>query len=144
MFTLSSNVFPAFAELARELDFSVDEINFIRVENPNSLTAQSFMLLKKWVHRDGKNATSKQFLNHKIFSSCRFLNVQESISLTTWMKPLSVSPAADALTAVLTKINRLDIVTLLEGPIFDYGNISGTRCFADDNAVFPDQSDGKV
>uniref|UniRef100_A0A8C6PSF6 Ankyrin 3 n=1 Tax=Nothobranchius furzeri TaxID=105023 RepID=A0A8C6PSF6_NOTFU len=46
--------------LARELDFSVEEINFIRVENPNSLTAQSFMLLKKWVHRDGKNATSKQ------------------------------------------------------------------------------------
>ena len=51
---------------------------------------------------------------------------------------------ADALTAVLTKINRLDIVTLLEGPIFDYGNISGTRCFADDNAVFLDQADGKV
>ncbi|XP_051274564.1 ankyrin-3 isoform X34 [Dicentrarchus labrax] len=96
----------SWTELARELDFSVDEINFIRVENPNSLTAQSFMLLKKWVHRDGKNATT------------------------------------DALTAVLTKINRLDIVTLLEGPIFDYGNISGTRCFADDNAVFPDQSDG--
>ncbi|XP_013764434.1 ankyrin-3 isoform X5 [Pundamilia nyererei] len=98
----------SWTELARELDFSVDEINLIRVENPNSLTAQSFMLLKKWVHRDGKNATT------------------------------------DALTAVLTKINRLDIVTLLEGPIFDYGNISGTRCFADDNAVFPDQSDGKV
>uniref|UniRef100_A0A3B3XW71 Ankyrin 3 n=1 Tax=Poecilia mexicana TaxID=48701 RepID=A0A3B3XW71_9TELE len=98
----------SWTELARELNFSVEEINFIRVENPNSLTAQSFMLLKKWVHRDGKNATT------------------------------------DALTAVLTKINRLDIVTLLEGPIFDYGNITGTRCFADDNAVFPDQSDGKV
>lgn len=51
---------------------------------------------------------------------------------------------ADALTAVLTKVNRMDIVTLLEGPIFDYGNISGTRCFADDNAVFRDQADGKV
>ncbi|XP_058476381.1 ankyrin-3-like isoform X33 [Solea solea] len=96
----------SWTELARELEFSVEEINFIRVENPNSLTAQSFMLLKKWVHRDGKNATT------------------------------------DALTTSLTKINRLDIVTLLEGPIFDYGNISGTRCFADDNAVFPDQSDG--
>lgn len=46
-------------ELARELNFSVDEINQIRVENPNSLIAQSFMLLKKWVTRDGKNATSK-------------------------------------------------------------------------------------
>ncbi|KAM3913065.1 ankyrin-3 isoform 2-T2 [Leptodactylus fuscus] len=92
----------SWTELARELNFSVDEINQIRVENPNSLTSQSFMLLKKWVIRDGKNATT------------------------------------DALTNVLTKINRIDIVTLLEGPIFDYGNISGTRSFADDNNVFSD------
>uniref|UniRef100_A0A663N5X7 Ankyrin 3 n=1 Tax=Athene cunicularia TaxID=194338 RepID=A0A663N5X7_ATHCN len=49
----------SWTELARELNFSVDEINQIRVENPNSLIAQSFMLLKKWVTRDGKNATSK-------------------------------------------------------------------------------------
>ncbi|KAJ8013673.1 hypothetical protein DPEC_G00032240 [Dallia pectoralis] len=96
----------SWTELAREMDFSVAEINHIRVDNPNSLTAQSFMLLKKWVSRDGQNATT------------------------------------DALTEVLTKINRMDIVTMLEGPIFDYGNISGTRCFADDNAVFLDQSDG--
>ncbi|CAL8305476.1 unnamed protein product [Boreogadus saida] len=47
----------SWTELARELDFSVEEINHIRVDNPNSLTAQSFMLLKKWVHRDGKSAT---------------------------------------------------------------------------------------
>ncbi|XP_031691504.1 ankyrin-3 isoform X14 [Oncorhynchus kisutch] len=96
----------SWTELAREMNFSVDEINHIRVENPNSLTAQSFMLLKKWVSRDGKNATT------------------------------------DALTGVLTKVNRMDIVTLLEGPIFDYGNISGTRSFADDNAVYLDQADG--
>ncbi|XP_057214016.1 ankyrin-3 isoform X38 [Triplophysa rosa] len=96
----------SWTELAREMEFTVDEINHIRVENPNSLTTQSFMLLKKWVSRDGKNATT------------------------------------DALSAVLTKINRLDIVTLLEGPIFDYGNISGTRCFADDSAVSQEQADG--
>ncbi|XP_034291217.1 ankyrin-3 isoform X5 [Pantherophis guttatus] len=96
----------SWTELARELNFSVDEINQIRVENPNSLIAQSFMLLKKWVIRDGKNATT------------------------------------DALTSVLTKINRIDIVTLLEGPIFDYGNISGTRSFADENNVFHDTVDG--
>ncbi|XP_078498798.1 ankyrin-3 isoform X23 [Lissotriton helveticus] len=95
----------SWTELARELNFSVDEINQIRVENPNSLTAQSFMLLKKWVCRDGKEATT------------------------------------DTLTNVLTKINRMDIVTLLEGPIFDYGNITGTRSFADDN-VFQDPVDG--
>ncbi|XP_060895980.1 ankyrin-3-like isoform X2 [Labrus mixtus] len=95
----------SWTELAREMNFTVDEINHVRLENPNSLTAQSFMLLKKWVGREGKNATT------------------------------------DALSAVLTKVNRMDIVTLLEGPIFDYGNISGTRCFADDNAVFQDQAD---
>ncbi|XP_069000596.1 ankyrin-3 isoform X9 [Embiotoca jacksoni] len=95
----------SWTELAREMNFKVDEINHISLDNPNSLTAQSFMLLKKWVSREGKNATT------------------------------------DALTAVLTKVNRMDIVTLLEGPIFDYGNISGTRCFADDNAVFRDQAD---
>ncbi|XP_056626697.1 ankyrin-3 isoform X6 [Triplophysa dalaica] len=96
----------SWTELAREMEFTVDEINHIRVENPNSLTTQSFMLIKKWVSRDGKNATT------------------------------------DALSAVLTKINRLDIVTLLEGPIFDYGNITGTRCFADDSPVSQEQADG--
>ncbi|XP_078788052.1 ankyrin-3 isoform X29 [Oryzias latipes] len=75
----------SWTELAREMNFTVDEINHIRLENPNSLTAQSFMLLKKWVSREGKNATT------------------------------------DALTVVLTKVNRMDIVSLLEGPIFDYG-----------------------
>uniref|UniRef100_A0A6Q2Y454 Ankyrin 3a n=1 Tax=Esox lucius TaxID=8010 RepID=A0A6Q2Y454_ESOLU len=98
----------SWTELAREMNFSVDEINHIRVENPNSLTAQSFMLLKKWVSRDGKNATT------------------------------------DALTGVLTKVNRMDIVTLLEGPIFDYGNITGTRSFADDSAVYLDQADAPL
>ncbi|XP_066522958.1 ankyrin-3 [Hoplias malabaricus] len=98
----------SWTELAREMNFSVDEINHIRTENPNSLTAQSFMLLKKWVNRDGKNATT------------------------------------DALTAGLTKVNRMDIVTLLEGPIFDYGNISGTRSFADDSAVYQEKTDGWI
>ncbi|KAG7512790.1 ankyrin-3-like isoform X9 [Solea senegalensis] len=80
----------SWTELAREMNFTVDEINHVRLENPNSLTAQSFMLLKKWVSREGKDATT------------------------------------DALTTVLTKINRMDIVTLLEGPIFDYGWHSDT------------------
>lgn len=55
---LSCYLYPI-TELAREMNFTVDEINHIRLENPNSLTAQSFMLLKKWVTREGKNATSK-------------------------------------------------------------------------------------
>lgn len=60
-----------FTELARELNFSVDEINQIRVENPNSLISQSFMLLKKWVTRDGKNATSMLKLYYfNFFQNC--------------------------------------------------------------------------
>lgn len=47
------------AEVARELGFSQEEVNSIREENPDSLTAQSFTLLKKWVHRDGRHATSE-------------------------------------------------------------------------------------
>lgn len=53
------------------MNFTVDEINHIRLENPNSLTAQSFMLLKKWVSREGKNATSKplsDFFHLKVIS----------------------------------------------------------------------------
>uniref|UniRef100_A0A8C2TVH0 Ankyrin 3 n=1 Tax=Coturnix japonica TaxID=93934 RepID=A0A8C2TVH0_COTJA len=65
--------FFCFIELARELNFSVDEINQIRVENPNSLIAQSFMLLKKWVTRDGKNATSNIQVELETPSGLRFV-----------------------------------------------------------------------
>lgn len=47
------------AELARELQFSVEDINRIRVENPNSLLEQSVALLNLWVIREGKNANSQ-------------------------------------------------------------------------------------
>uniref|UniRef100_A0A8C7VN95 Ankyrin 1, erythrocytic a n=1 Tax=Oncorhynchus mykiss TaxID=8022 RepID=A0A8C7VN95_ONCMY len=43
-------------ELARELQFSVDDINKIRVENPNSLLEQSSALLNLWATREGKRA----------------------------------------------------------------------------------------
>ncbi|XP_027621278.1 ankyrin-1 isoform X6 [Tupaia chinensis] len=46
----------SWAELARELQFSVEDINRIRVENPNSLLEQSVALLNLWVLREGKNA----------------------------------------------------------------------------------------
>ncbi|XP_068776748.1 ankyrin-1 isoform X4 [Struthio camelus] len=46
----------SWAELARELQFGVDDINRIRVENPNSLLEQSMALLNLWVSREGKNA----------------------------------------------------------------------------------------
>lgn len=48
-----------FSELARELQFGVDDINRIRVENPNSLLDQSSALLNLWASREGKRAKSK-------------------------------------------------------------------------------------
>ncbi|XP_062913114.1 ankyrin-1-like isoform X10 [Mobula hypostoma] len=46
----------SWAELARELQFSVDDINRIRVENPNSLLEQSAALLNLWASHEGKRA----------------------------------------------------------------------------------------
>ncbi|XP_016537282.1 ankyrin-1a isoform X9 [Poecilia formosa] len=46
----------SWAELARELQLSVDDINRIRVENPNSLLEQSSVLLNLWATREGKRA----------------------------------------------------------------------------------------
>ncbi|XP_016407777.1 ankyrin-1-like [Sinocyclocheilus rhinocerous] len=46
----------SWAELGRELQFNVDEINKIRVENPNSLLEQSSTLLNLWAAQEGKRA----------------------------------------------------------------------------------------
>ncbi|KAJ7305215.1 hypothetical protein JRQ81_011125 [Phrynocephalus forsythii] len=46
----------SWAELARELQFGVDDINRIRVENPNSLLEQSMALLNLWTSRSGQSA----------------------------------------------------------------------------------------
>ncbi|XP_036159152.1 ankyrin-2 isoform X22 [Myotis myotis] len=68
----------SWTELARELDFSEEQIHQIRVENPNSLQDQSHALLKYWLERDGRLATDTSLIE------------------------------------CLTKINRMDIVHLLE------------------------------
>uniref|UniRef100_A0A4W6GAH1 Ankyrin 2a, neuronal n=1 Tax=Lates calcarifer TaxID=8187 RepID=A0A4W6GAH1_LATCA len=68
----------SWTELARELEFSEDDIQLVRTENPNSLQEQSHALLQRWVEREGKHATE------------------------------------DCLIKRLTKINRMDIVHLIE------------------------------
>ncbi|XP_053767423.1 ankyrin-2 isoform X41 [Desmodus rotundus] len=68
----------SWTELARELDFTEEQIHQIRVENPNSLQDQSHALLKYWLERDGKLATDTSLIG------------------------------------CLTKINRMDIVHLME------------------------------
>lgn len=49
--------FLSIVELARELEFSEDDIQLVRTENPNSLQEQSHALLQRWVEREGKHAT---------------------------------------------------------------------------------------
>uniref|UniRef100_A0AAQ6AIE1 Ankyrin 2 n=1 Tax=Amphiprion ocellaris TaxID=80972 RepID=A0AAQ6AIE1_AMPOC len=70
----------SWTELARELDFSEERINLIRIENPNSLQDQSHALLNLWADREGAQATA-------------------------------------TLIKRLTKINRMDIVHLIETKI---------------------------
>ncbi|XP_077925275.1 ankyrin-2 isoform X38 [Halichoerus grypus] len=68
----------SWTELARELDFTEEQIHQIRIENPNSLQDQSHALLKYWLERDGRQATDTSLIE------------------------------------CLTKINRMDIVHLME------------------------------
>ncbi|XP_069024265.1 ankyrin-2 isoform X1 [Embiotoca jacksoni] len=68
----------SWTELARELEFSEDDIQIVRTENPNSLQEQSHALLQRWVEREGKHATEECLIKR------------------------------------LTKINRMDIVHLIE------------------------------
>ncbi|KAM4049873.1 ankyrin-2 isoform 31-T31 [Anomaloglossus baeobatrachus] len=97
----------SWTELARELDFTEEQIHQIRVENPNSLQDQSHALLKYWLDRDGKHATDS------------------------------------SLNQCLTKINRMDIVHLMESymkePMLRHAN----RTYADiEQTITLDHSEG--
>ncbi|XP_063304516.1 ankyrin-1 isoform X2 [Pelobates fuscus] len=56
MAVISEHLGLSWAELARELQFEMDDINKIRVENPNSLLEQSAALLHLWASRQGPSA----------------------------------------------------------------------------------------
>ncbi|XP_053831064.1 ankyrin-2 isoform X9 [Vidua macroura] len=97
----------SWTELARELDFTEEQIHQIRIENPNSLQDQSHALLKYWLERDGKHATDTN------------------------------------LTQCLTKINRMDIVHLMETSGIDPVQGHGTRTYADtEQSLALDHSEG--
>ncbi|KAJ7417583.1 ankyrin-2-like protein [Willisornis vidua] len=96
----------SWTELARELDFTEEQIHQIRIENPNSLQDQSHALLKYWLERDGKHATDTN------------------------------------LTQCLTKINRMDIVHLMESSGVDSTQPPG-RSYADmEHSLGLDHSEG--
>ncbi|XP_053885249.1 ankyrin-2 isoform X50 [Malaclemys terrapin pileata] len=97
----------SWTELARELDFTEEQIHQIRIENPNSLQDQSHALLKYWLERDGKHATDK------------------------------------SLTQCLTKINRMDIVHLMETSHMDSVQGHGARTYAEiEQTIGLDHSEG--
>ncbi|NWR20974.1 ANK2 protein, partial [Emberiza fucata] len=97
----------SWTELARELDFTEEQIHQIRIENPNSLQDQSHALLKYWLERDGKHATDTN------------------------------------LTQCLTKINRMDIVHLMETSGIDPVQGHGTHTYMDtEQSLALDHSEG--
>ncbi|KAM9836590.1 ankyrin-2b [Aulostomus maculatus] len=71
----------SWTELARDLDFTEEKINQIRIENPKSLQDQSHALLRLWAEREGRDAAETTLIRR------------------------------------LTKINRMDIVHLIETKI---------------------------
>ncbi|XP_051473921.1 ankyrin-2 isoform X5 [Apus apus] len=97
----------SWTELARELDFTEEQIHQIRIENPNSLQDQSHALLKYWLERDGKHATGTN------------------------------------LTQCLTRINRMDIVHLMETSGIDSAQGLGNRSYAEmEQTMGLDHSEG--
>ncbi|XP_056659036.1 ankyrin-2 isoform X50 [Monodelphis domestica] len=97
----------SWTELARELDFTEEQIHQIRIENPNSLQDQSHALLKYWLERDGKHATD------------------------------------NSLTECLTKINRMDIVHLMETSTMEPLQERTSRSYAEiEQTIALDHSEG--
>ncbi|XP_066570422.1 ankyrin-1a isoform X3 [Amia ocellicauda] len=100
MALISEQLGLSWAELARELQFSVDDINKIRVENPNSLLEQSSALLNLWATREGKRAKSEPPASPLPARS---------------PPPLPALHLMESLYAALKSIDRADIVNMLEG-----------------------------
>uniref|UniRef100_A0A673BRE6 Ankyrin 1, erythrocytic a n=1 Tax=Sphaeramia orbicularis TaxID=375764 RepID=A0A673BRE6_9TELE len=76
----------SWAELARELQLSVDDINKIRVENPNSLLEQSSALLNLWATREGKRAKSKTF-PHYLFCALKSIDRMDIVNMLEGQPP---------------------------------------------------------
>ncbi|XP_069487123.1 ankyrin-2 isoform X39 [Ambystoma mexicanum] len=97
----------SWTELARELDFTEEQIHQIRVENPNSLQDQSHALLKYWLEREGKHATDTGLIH------------------------------------CLTKINRMDIVHLMETCTTPPARDQVNHTYGDiEQTIILDQSEG--
>ncbi|XP_071339072.1 ankyrin-1a isoform X4 [Trachinotus anak] len=75
----------SWAELARELQLSVDDINKIRVENPNSLLEQSSALLNLWATREGKRAKMES-----LYTALKSIDRMDIVSMLEGQPPQPV------------------------------------------------------
>ncbi|XP_018608402.1 ankyrin-1-like isoform X3 [Scleropages formosus] len=82
MALISEQLGLSWAELARELQFSVDDINKIRVENPNSLLEQSSTLLNLWATREGKKAKMES-----LYAALRSIDRTDIVSMLEGQGP---------------------------------------------------------
>ncbi|KAI5932086.1 Ankyrin-1 [Manis javanica] len=76
MAIISEHLGLSWAELARELRFSVEDINRIRVENPNSLLEQSAALLNLWLLREEENANME-----RLYTALRNIDRSEIVNM---------------------------------------------------------------
>ncbi|XP_066536643.1 ankyrin-2b isoform X3 [Hoplias malabaricus] len=97
----------SWTELARELEFGEEQINQIRIENPNSLQDQSHALIRLWREKEAINATEGNLI------------------------------------AKLTKINRMDIVHLIETRIVQSTQDQSSHTYAEiEQTISLDHSEG--
>ncbi|XP_053537235.1 ankyrin-2b isoform X20 [Ictalurus punctatus] len=97
----------SWTELACELEFDEEQVNQIRVENPNSLQDQSHALIRLWTKREGTNATESTLISK------------------------------------LTKINRMDIVHLIEAKIVQSTQDHSSHTYAEiEQSISQDHSEG--
>ncbi|TWW60438.1 Ankyrin-1 [Takifugu flavidus] len=79
----------SWAELARELQLSVDDINKIRVENPNSLLEQSSALLNLWATREGKRAKMES-----LYMALKSIDRMDIVNMLEGQPPQPARPAS--------------------------------------------------
>ncbi|KAK0138733.1 Ankyrin-1 [Merluccius polli] len=77
----------SWAELARELQLSVDDINKIRVENPNSLLEQSSALLNLWATREGKRAKSEYMRLESLYVALKSIDRMDIVNMLEGQPP---------------------------------------------------------
>ncbi|XP_067895787.1 ankyrin-2b isoform X9 [Heterodontus francisci] len=97
----------SWTELARELDFSEEQIHQIRIENPNSLVDQSQALLKYWMERDGKCASDE-----KLMQTLANINRMDIISL---LETTQTSPSREHVSRTYAEIEQTIALDHSEG-----------------------------